>query len=173
MGITFSCRSGMDWTGVPLHLGAVQWLLDKIATKWCADNLPHGFLESTTGLMPALEVAFGLSKIEACLHVKKMILEATLEVKLVVQQWLDSVGITLPCYLSLVSNMGSKVDGLFIWILSRSLDMHFSVVYASGIWTLRCNAVPNLQDPVVVLTLSTVLAATTAGGDGQENEKLV
>ncbi len=48
MGITFSYRSGMDWTGAPLHLGAVQQLLDETVTKWCADNLPHGFLESTT-----------------------------------------------------------------------------------------------------------------------------
>ncbi len=123
--------------------------------------------------MPALEVAFGLSEIEAHLCVKKMILEATLEVKLVVQQWLDSVGITLPCYISLVLNVGSKVDGLFIWILSRSLDTHFSVVHASGMWTSRCNAVPNLQDLVVVLTLSAVLAVPTAGGDGHEKEKSV
>ncbi len=122
----------MDWTGVLLHLGAVQWLLDKMATKWCADNLPHGFLESTAGLMPALEVTFGISAIEAHLCMKNIILEADLEVKLVVQQWLDSVGITLPHYLSLVSNVGSKIDSLFTWILSRSFDTHFSIVHTSG-----------------------------------------
>ena len=86
MGITLCCRFDMDWTSILLHLGAVQQLLDKMATKWCADNLPHGFVETTAGLMLALEVAFGVSEIEACLHVKKMILEAGLEVKLVVQQ---------------------------------------------------------------------------------------
>ncbi len=85
-----------------------------MATKWCAKNLPHGFLETTASLMLALGVAFGVSEIEACLCVKKMILEAGLEVKLVVQQWLDSVGIMLLHYLSMVSNVGSKIDSLFI-----------------------------------------------------------
>ncbi len=79
------------------------------------------------------------------------------------QDYLDTLGVSMPCYLSVISNVGSAIDGLFLWCLSCAKNMHINIVHAAGIWTTCHCTNLDLQDPVVVLTLGPILAATAIG----------
>ncbi len=64
-----------DWMDIPLDLGAVQQLLDDIAPKWCAVNLPATSVEPVPTLVTALCYALSMDKDQLRLKVKYMFLE--------------------------------------------------------------------------------------------------
>ena len=66
-------------------------------------------------------------------------------------------------YLTMVSNLGSTLDGLFLWLLAQCLGIHLNLIYANGIWMTRRNAIPDLCDPVIILAIGHFMAALEVG----------
>ena len=64
-----------EWMDIPLDLSAVQRLLDDIAPKWCAANLPAATMEPAPSLTTALYYALSIDEDHLCLQVKWLFME--------------------------------------------------------------------------------------------------
>ncbi len=148
-----------EWNGAPLHLANVLHLLPEVAPRWCNDNLPHKLYETVGSLVQALSFALSTSEAELMLNVKRLLLQCNPDVDALVDFWLQSQGTPMIRYLSVCSNVGSLVDGLFIWLASFAFTVHLNVIHGDGVWTTRQTAVPNFCDPAIVFVLGYYLAA--------------
>ncbi len=61
-------------------------------------------------------------------------------------------------YLALVSNIGSPLDGLFIWLLVQCLGTHVNLIHSSGIWSTYRSGILDLRDPAIVFVIDHFLA---------------
>ncbi len=90
---------------------------------------------------------------------KQLLLSQDNDVHVLVDFWLQQKGLTFSQYLSVCSNVGTQVDGFFLWLSSFVLREHINMVHGDGIWTTCHAAVPNLQDLAVVFILGYYMAA--------------
>ncbi len=149
----------MEWIGPPLVLSGVQRLLLDIAPKWCADNLPMMSLEWCESLHIALVGTLNVSEAELCLKVKTVLLNMDEDMAFMVDNCLQ--GLTLKQYITKASNVGTAIDCLFIWLVSWAYAQHMNIIHGDGIWTTHQSAIPDLRDPVLVLTLTGYLFGTS------------
>ena len=150
----------MEWTDIPLDLSVIQCLLNDVALKWCAVNLPAATVEPAPTLTTAVCYALGLDETQLCLMVKRLFLDPTHQVANAVEHWLQSNVLSHKKYLFWISNLGSKIDRLFLWLASLAADIHLNIIHSNGVWTTRKTGIPNLQDPSVAITLGGFLVAT-------------
>lgn len=146
----------------PLHLEVLQHLMDDIVPTWCDQNLPSTSLVKVPLLLHAFTVALDTSEADLHLQVQRVLLGDSTKAQVAFQTWLQDTGIKRTHYLSQVSNMGTNVDGLFIWIAVQCLGVHLNLIHANGIWTTCCSSIPGLRDPVVVFALGYFLASPEA-----------
>lgn len=62
-------------------------------------------------------------------------------------------------YLSVCSNVGSPVDGLFIWLASFAFSIHVNVIHRDGVWTTRQTTIPDFYNLAIVFVLGYYMAA--------------
>ncbi len=91
------------------------------------------------------------------------------DVHALVDLWLQQKGLVLSLYLSVCSNVGTWIDGLFLWLSSFALRTHINVVHRDGIWTMHCMAIPDLQDLTMVFILGYYMA--TSGSPSTKSSK--
>ena len=149
----------MEWTDIPLNLSAIQCLLENVALKWCAANLPVTTVEPAPTLIIAVCYALGLDEAQLCLMVKRLFLDPTHQVAGAIEHWLQSNALSHKKYLSWILNLGSKIDGLFLWLASLAAGIHLNIIHSNGVWTTR-TGIPNLQDLSVAITLGGFLVVT-------------
>ena len=150
----------IEWTDIPLDLSVIQCLLDDLALKWCAANLPMTTMEPAPTLMTAVCYALGLDEAQLHLMVKRLSLETTHQVASAVEHWLQNNALSHKKYLSWILNLGSKIDGLFLWLASLAVGIYLNIIHSNGVWTTRRTGIPNLQDLSVAITLGGFLVAT-------------
>lgn len=74
-----------------------------------------------------------------------------------VDKCLQQKGLSLKQYITKVGNVGSPIDGLFVWLVSWCFNQHVNVVHSDGVWTTRRSVIPDLHDPTIVLMLNSYL----------------
>ncbi len=85
-------------------------------------------------LVWALAIALNTSEVELQLAVKRLLLQHDPDVDALVDFWLQTTGIPMSCYLSVCSNVGSPIDGLFLWLASHAFSVHVNVIHGDGVW---------------------------------------
>ena len=72
---------------------------------------------------------------------------------------MQNYGHTCKHYLTWISNLGSKIDGMFLWMASLVCERHVNLIHANGIWTTRHTGVLDLCDPAIAITIGGFLVA--------------
>ncbi len=157
----------------PLHLGVLQQLLDDVTPHWCEHNLPSSDLEVAPTLMSALMRATGHLEADLHLCVKWSLMSDSRKVQGALQTWLQQTSLTKARYLATVSNLGSALDGLFLWLIAQCLGIHLNLIHANGIWTMRRSTIPDLWDPVIVFALGYFMAMPEVGVPDPDTDKKV
>ncbi len=161
-----------EWSGSPLHLSNVPHLLPDVAPKWCSDNLLHASYEIVGSLVHALTIALDTSEVELWLAVKHLLLWHDPDVNVLVDYWLQIQNTPLMRYLSVCSNVGSPVDGLFLWLASYAFSMHVNIIHGiDGIWTTCHTAIPDFQNLAIVFVLGYYMAAPACQLTGSPKKK--
>ncbi len=158
MIIILFCRIN-EWSRAPLHLANVLCLLLEVAPRWCNDNLLHKSYETVGSLAWALSIALDTSEVELWLAIKRLLLRCDPDIDALVDFWPQSHGTPMTRYLSVCFNVGSPVDGLFMWLASFALSVHLNVIHRDGVWTIRRTAVPDFCNPAIVFVLGYYMAA--------------
>ncbi len=160
------------WSGSPLHLSNIPCLLPEVAPKWCSDNLLHTGYETMGSLVHALTIALDTSEVELHLVVKHLLLQCDPNIDVLVDYWLQSQNIPLTRYLSVCLNMGSPVDGLFLWLASYAFSTYVNIIHGDGVWTTHHSAIPDFRNPAIIFILGYYMAAPTCQVTGSPKKKI-
>ncbi len=76
-----------------------------------------------------------------------------------VDYWLQSQGLVMMRYLSVCSNIGSPIEGLFVWLASYAFSTHVNVIHGDRVWTTRQLAMLDFREPAIVFVLGYYMAA--------------
>ncbi len=121
-------------------------------------------MEKFADLIPALCHVFAKSKDDLRLMVKDKFLDKKDFTWPTVTHWVECSTLTSAQYLSAFSMQGALVDGLFLWLASVLLKMHWNFVHKDAIWTLHVNEVTDLMDATIVFTTTGFLACPSSRG---------
>ncbi len=79
-----------------------------------------------------------------------------------IEHWLDaSENLSMSVLLTSYSMRGTKVDGLFLWLASISLQTYVNFAHESGAWTTHSSDVINCMDAMIVFGDEVFLIATS------------
>ena len=113
-----------------------------------------------------------LDETQLCLMVKKLFLNPSHQVASTAELWLRNNNLMHKKYLTWISNLGSKIDRMLLWLASLTTRTHLNIIHVNGVWTTRMAGIPDLQDPSIAVTLGGFLVVTEAATDAKKKKKI-
>ncbi len=123
----------MAWTAILIILDEMDSLEFKTAQAWCDKNIPTSDITFEDELISALTTTLRLGECQLWLLVHAEFLDKTSFAHATVQRWVESSDMTETQYLSCYSNLGAKIDGLFLWLATITTKTHLNFVHQNGV----------------------------------------
>ncbi len=140
----------------PLHFAAVQ--------SWCDQHIPAQDIIFKDDLVQALCLALGISEHDLCIRVQEEFLNPKSFCYTTVQRWTELCEMSSLQLLTHYSTIGSKVDGLFVWLATVVMHTHLNFVHDNGVWTTCTMEKADMRDTLTVDTEKHFLATPTQNG---------
>ena len=123
----------MAWTAILIILDEMDPLEFKTAQAWCDKNIPTSDIAFEDELIFALTTALQTGEHQLWLLVHAEFLDKASFAHAMVQRWVESSDMTATQYLSCYSNLGAKIDGLFLWLATITTKTHLNFVHQNGV----------------------------------------